>query len=696
MPPTKKTLVALLKPTSQRGDALAKQSLTSLLALTEERGLTVQSPEPAVGRERSVVAGPSAVPPSKKVLIALLKPTNKRGDALAKRSPASLLALARERGLEIPPHEKRKRPDVAVRKACGKDRTISVVKMCLSKFSFDAGKALPIQNAVDRINMLTREAYMLANMHVLRLLEAKLPIPPLDQSFCYRCLCSVSRSPGLEADEGLATTARRYRQVRSAQCELVDRSNLNGFLQDASLSMATAVKNHVSTNLYSRLRRHLRVRLDIDGVQAYRILKEIFERSRMVEAPNYRDDAAARRSFFGGNFVARHFSDLMPLPPTDRNMQSHPEAFMRVMFELARYSDAHTHLKGVRCFSLLPHTDGYTCKYVKIGNLGLRSLLSAACVDVPPEDAWTRVAEAHWRRLFNVGRLETENRKFAGEVLTDGKAVSVVLQRPKRADDAEPIKLRPEDFDQVWGLDPGMRDMFVATDNAGETLRCSSAEFYNDASYTASNRKQRVWRDKDPVVAAIERNMPTKKTVEVVRLEACVTYVTRHTAVMMRFYGAQRFKNLKFRRYCASKRKLHQLVAALARHGKRTLVGFGNWSIARGGVIKGCTPGPSGRLRKELQRHATVMDVDEFRTSKTCNCCKQRSFEHMVLTTVDEETGARSRRKLHSVLHCKTSDCLSMTVNRDVNASRNILELTLAQVAGRPRPACFCRGDGDD
>ena len=84
-----------------------------------------------------------------------------------------------------------------------------------------------------------------------------------------------------------------------------------------------------------------------------------------------------------------------------------------------------------------------------------------------------------------------------------------------------------------------------------------------------------------------------------------------------------------------------------------------------------------------------VPEVLDFRTSKTCNCCKQRAFEHM-----------------YSVLHCKTSDWLSTTVNRDVgnarvapfcnvNASRNILDLTQALLAGQPRPECFLRGAND-
>ena len=71
-------------------------------------------------------------------------------------------------------------------------------------------------------------------------------------------------------------------------------------------------------------------------------------------------------------------------------------------------------------------------------------------------------------------------------------------------------------------------------------------------------------------------------------------------------------------------------------------------------------------MRKELRRSAY--------------CCKQHAFDHMCQTTVEPETTRRhSRRKLHSVLHCKTSACLSMIVNR------NILELTQAVLADQPQ-----------
>ena len=53
-------------------------------------------------------------------------------------------------------------------------------------------------------------------------------------------------------------------------------------------------------------------------------------------------------------------------------------------------------------------------------------------------------------------------------------------------------------------------------------------------------------------------------------------------------------------------------------------------------------------------------------------------------------------RKVHKVLHCKCSSSdnirhRGVTWDRDVNASRNLLALTIDQMFGRPRNAAFCR-----
>ncbi|KAI8905421.1 hypothetical protein EDD86DRAFT_220027 [Gorgonomyces haynaldii] len=48
--------------------------------------------------------------------------------------------------------------------------------------------------------------------------------------------------------------------------------------------------------------------------------------------------------------------------------------------------------------------------------------------------------------------------------------------------------------------------------------------------------------------------------------------------------------------------------------------------------------------------------------------------------------------KVHSVLHCPNSECHGMTVNRDTNAARNMLQLLLDQCYDHERHICFQRG----
>ncbi len=48
------------------------------------------------------------------------------------------------------------------------------------------------------------------------------------------------------------------------------------------------------------------------------------------------------------------------------------------------------------------------------------------------KERWNVIVHTWWRELFNIDKFETVNRKFAGEILTDGNAVSIVLRKPKK------------------------------------------------------------------------------------------------------------------------------------------------------------------------------------------------------------------------------------------------------------------------
>ena len=53
----------------------------------------------------------------------------------------------------------------------------------------------------------------------------------------------------------------------------------------------------------------------------------------------------------------------------------------------------------------------------------------------------------------------------------------------------------------------------------------------------------------------------------------------------------------------------------------RVGIGIGNWSQVDG-VVKDHPQAPSKRIKKSLSKYATVIEVDEYRTSQVCSKCK--------------------------------------------------------------------------
>ena len=580
------------------------------------------------------------------------------------------------------------RPDRARHKASIKNTRVSVVKTTLQSFCRPVATALPWQALILKLNTVALEAYMLANLHVLTLVDQRKPLPVLDQNFWYRC-CSLVSCPSQASrktkfpDGELMSTSARYSALRPFDGQPVCSDHLGaGLFNNLSQQMDTNMKNHASLNFYTRFRRYLRLSCDFDGPQAYSFLKDVYA-----------------SDYTGSNPLVSRYRRLLPITPTEKNIAKDPRIVLPVLHEIQRFYDRLPLLQGTSRFTLLPLKQGFTLSAVKLCSTSLRALIKLAgreCqLKVPGVPEFLREADGFWRELFHIDHLETANRKFVNEIVTDGKSVSVVMRRPCPPVVKSGAKRKMEqvvDYKLSWGLDPGMRDMFVASSSDDQTIRCSSKEFYDAAHYTSSNKKIRTWVDKRPDISSLTALLPSARTGRVTGLTEHVGYVLRYKQTLFDFYGARRFQNLKLRRYIHAAKKLRALCKRLAgSDGQSTVVGFGDWSLqTAAGVVKRCKPGPSGRLRRQLHKYCKVVDVDEYLTSKTCHECHSR-LENMLETYTDAETGRRRSRKVHAVQHCQNSDCSCTTVNRDVNASRNILHLLMREVEKKERPVCFTR-----
>ena len=594
--------------------------------------------------------------------------------------------------------EPRVRRDVVDRKALNQETSCSVVKSTLNKFTKAAGLCIrtPLNVIVREVNRTVAEAYMLANLHVNRMIREGHPLGELDQSFFYGCLSAVSvagRRKTEIKDAHFRDSVQLYSSWATDCPEHWPPNSqylASGFHQQASLQMATNTRVAVSENFHRRFKRYLRHKHQLDGAQAWTMLRQILG-----------------ESYDGEDHVIIQYRQRMPRKPPRGRAEEQPHLVLPLMREfLAYFESQHAGertAKALRLFSLVPNKAGFECTHVKLCTNGLYGLLKRAGLEELPSEgpSWRAAAPAFWRRIFNIDKFETANRKFAGEILTDGHSVSIVMRKPRAPDTCEHRPSNLDEHPDILGLDPGRTDLFTTCDLQGEHRHYSTKRFREEATYNASQRTMAGWIDRCELAKRVCAELPSRKTSDLDGLKRHIQYVLPVMDRMLTWHMEKPFRKLKLRRYIASKKTLKAICDELtARAGRKTLIGFGDWSnIDSAGIIKKSPAGPVKKLQAELRKRCRVVSVDEFRTSKlhsACGCQLRNAYRHKHAKKDEANgiTGGEFERvvKIHKVLCCANSSCSGICMDRDENASLNILRLLILQTQGFDRPPPFCRG----
>jgi transposase len=100
--------------------------------------------------------------------------------------------------------------------------------------------------------------------------------------------------------------------------------------------------------------------------------------------------------------------------------------------------------------------------------------------------------------------------------------------------------------------------------------------------------------------------------------------------------------------------------------------------MGMGAGIKGHPSAPVKGFARALQKRATVVPIDEYKTSKLCSLCHDTLEKARLLATNDD--GEFELRKNRNILRCASSACRANFWNRDVNAARNMLELLRSEL----------------
>lgn len=317
--------------------------------------------------------------------------------------------------------------------------------------------------------------------------------------------------------------------------------------------MFTNCHNSFKANFYNRFKKYVKTKNLWNNTQTYWFLLDVYDQ-------NYK----------GYDPQVWKYKDLLNYEyPSSENV-------LLLSYKILKFFE----IRSEKVFTLIPNGASFTTNYIKISNISLYSTLVQNKLinkGITRKD-FLESKDEYWRKLFHIDKYETRNRNFHYEILTDGKAVSILQSKLKKSKDCTDKKINIKDYDTVWGLDPGRKDLFAATNLENDTIKCSSREYYHDAKFTYSKKKIESWYKSDNKISQILKNIPSVKTTNLPKWENYLKYIFKNIDVLLDFHATKAFRNIKFTRFIASKKKITQLCKRIAVSGKKTLVGFGDWS----------------------------------------------------------------------------------------------------------------------
>jgi hypothetical protein len=176
-----------------------------------------------------------------------------------------------------PPGKKR---TLAVRRQENMAMDFKVVKTTLNTFCKPLARSLQWEDTIDAMNQAATEAYLAMNVHVIRLCQAGIPIPKIDQTFCRNAIAGVSLSSWgfADIDEPLLNqSVELYRSWLPANHQPARIHHLSNWVSPLALQMVTNIKNMMNATLFKRFYRFIRHRHALDQTAAYNITRDILD-----------------------------------------------------------------------------------------------------------------------------------------------------------------------------------------------------------------------------------------------------------------------------------------------------------------------------------------------------------------------------------------------------------------------------------
>lgn len=674
-------------------------------------------------------------------LLKLLEPHRQKGDGLASAKKEDLLTKCMLLNLLTNltlDNVKRTRPDKAEHAAHKKTVLEKCVKMKLNTICKSDALGQAIREAVQSQTQMAVEASRLCNLHVLECLANDEPVDIPSSSYFRNALCCVSAArKGREPTDARlqAVYNTLYKPLRPADSNIPCRDGQRQMTTYLSQQMYTNARTMVSCHLLKRLQKF--VALEVVGLtlqpgkdfrsrhdarNVNKVVGKIIDgfikgEAYVVAATDALGDSATDINDWVHSLMTR-FQPLFPI----KRVKSRWTEYMPLLHHISSRFESHVEQrqkaklnckKGIRLFSMLPVAD-LVAKHIRIDTSALQELAKHAGLKRTDSGVWDEYFLA--RKLVE-GIKKNPNRTFGRMIDTDGVAVSLHFERPKRNDDSvndeddEPVvqtseqaetkyiretkkldtmiknALIPDDITLRAAIDPGGNTMAHCVlegdcQDDKRVVECTTALYRHMASMDRLlQRRKHLLKS-----SGLETQMcqtPTPRGSTVASMQDHLQDMLSRLPQLLKHHGSSRYLNMAFTGYSRKTQAMEKMADSIAPRCEKVLLVYGAADFPH--AMKGNIASAYKRLKKTLALRSNVklVEVGECNTSQKCCQCHQKMKNAKKEVVIGNEISQESIYAVKVCPHCST------TWNRDLNASRNIAHIFNVLRSGKERPEVF-------
>ena len=234
------------------------------------------------------------------------------------------------------------------------------IKGSLNKFCKNDFLKAKLNEITLNVNKIIFEAYLFANMHIIRLLRQNKPIPTLNQKFFTNVLQLSSKTykrKEMECkDKDLLLSYDIYKQNHPSDYQVGYRDYITSILNYIALEMETATQNHLVLNFYKRFFTYIKNKHPmLSKSEVCKICKGLFDKNYQLNNP----------------IVLQYRQLLNNLPPDERLSKINPTSILQIYDEILTYNQSN----NLHHFSLLPLKQSFNMSYSTLDKNGLWDLI---------------------------------------------------------------------------------------------------------------------------------------------------------------------------------------------------------------------------------------------------------------------------------------------------------------------------------